>query len=199
MGEIYIPKKQILRAGHEQKKKIFITGSAGVGKSATADTLSEITGIPHLHTDLIVVNPDYSYVPEEIFVAKVQEFLNKNPSWIIEGHSLGRNPDLFSLIYSLSDMVLDFKFSQDESIQGFTKRMIEIKKGNAPHSIHVTTDYASADTYRLGIQLNNSLVQKFTDLRKGLLVGDKVNTFTNHDQLNQFIDEFKETQQVLAC
>lgn len=192
MNKIHVPENKIFLP-NDAKRRILFTGSAGVGKSTTADTLTKITGIPHIHTDLLVVNPDYSYVPEEVFVKRVLEFLRNNPEWIIDGHTFGQNPDLFNFIYNMAEQVIDFDFTQEESIKGFSERMLNIKRGIAPHSIHVTSNYTSDYTYNLGMKHLNYLAKKFADLRKERIFGDKVRKITSHAQLNQYLFEFCQT------
>jgi len=65
-------------------KRITIIGNAGAGKSTLAVKLGERLAIPVYHLDKLLWKEGWVRTPEEEFVAKHQEILQKE-EWIIDG------------------------------------------------------------------------------------------------------------------
>lgn len=66
-------------------KKTIIIGCPGGGKSTFARALSEKTGLPLYHLDIIYWNPDKTTVPRDVFDARLDDILCRD-EWIIDGN-----------------------------------------------------------------------------------------------------------------
>ena len=66
-------------------KKVIVIGCPGGGKSTFARALSEKTGLPIYHLDMIYWNPDKTTVPRDVFDARLGEILRRG-EWIIDGN-----------------------------------------------------------------------------------------------------------------
>ncbi|MCM1579051.1 MAG: adenylate kinase [Ruminococcus sp.] len=67
------------------KNKIIVTGSPGAGKSTFARRLSEITGLPLYHLDMIWHKADRTTVSREEFDETLRGIMSGG-EWIIDGH-----------------------------------------------------------------------------------------------------------------
>ena len=66
-------------------KKIIVIGCPGSGKSTFSRALSEKTGLPLYHLDMMYWNADKTTVEKSVFRAKLSETLSKE-KWIIDGN-----------------------------------------------------------------------------------------------------------------
>lgn len=66
-------------------QKIIVIGCPGSGKSTFARALSELTGLPLVHLDMLNWNADKTTVPKEVFRQRLREVLEKD-AWIIDGN-----------------------------------------------------------------------------------------------------------------
>ncbi len=66
--------------------KILIKGYSGSGKSTLGKILSKYYNIPVLHLDSVYWLPNWEHRNDEEFEKIVQDFMNNNDSWIIEGN-----------------------------------------------------------------------------------------------------------------
>ena len=66
--------------------KIMIVGYSGSGKSTLAKILNKKYGVPVLHLDAVHHLPGWMERPRESEIEIVNEFLNSNDSWIIDGN-----------------------------------------------------------------------------------------------------------------
>ena len=64
--------------------KIIILGCCGSGKSTLSRKLSDRTGLPLYHLDMIWWRPDETHIPREEFDRKLGEIL-AGERWIVEG------------------------------------------------------------------------------------------------------------------
>lgn len=65
--------------------KIVVLGVSASGKSTFARTLSEKLGLPLIHMDEIMWNPNWQYVGDEETLRLIKEATGKE-QWIIEGY-----------------------------------------------------------------------------------------------------------------
>jgi adenylate kinase family enzyme len=68
-----------------QAKKIAVIGINASGKSTFARELAKRTGLPLFHMDNLFWKGKWEVVPEEEYLAKERELVQK-PEWIIEGY-----------------------------------------------------------------------------------------------------------------
>lgn len=66
--------------------KIAIIGYSGSGKSTLAQAISQHYNIPLLHLDTLQFEPGWQDRPQEIVAKDLQDFLEKNKSWVIDGN-----------------------------------------------------------------------------------------------------------------
>lgn len=66
-------------------KKVIVIGCPGAGKSTFSRLLSEKTGLPLYHLDLIWHKPDRTTVSREEFDRRLDELV-KGDKWIIDGN-----------------------------------------------------------------------------------------------------------------
>lgn len=66
-------------------EKIIVIGSPGAGKSTFSRKLSEITGVPLYHLDMIWHKADKTNISKEEFDKKLNDIL-LNEKWIIDGN-----------------------------------------------------------------------------------------------------------------
>ncbi len=66
-------------------KKIIVLGSPGAGKSVFSKALSEYSGLPLYHLDMIWHKPDKSNISREAFDQKLLDIM-QNDAWIIDGN-----------------------------------------------------------------------------------------------------------------
>ena len=65
--------------------KIIVIGSPGAGKSVFSQKLSNITGLPLYHLDMLYHKSDGTHISKEEFENKLREIF-KNDNWIIDGN-----------------------------------------------------------------------------------------------------------------
>jgi adenylate kinase family enzyme len=67
--------------------RVVIFGNSGSGKSTMARALSDQHGLPMLELDTVVWEPGQIAVlrPRELILADVDQFLNSNKQWVVEG------------------------------------------------------------------------------------------------------------------
>lgn len=65
--------------------KVLVIGCPGSGKSTFSRALSEKTGLPVYHLDLLYWNSDRTTVSKELFVERLRDVLNLE-KWIIDGN-----------------------------------------------------------------------------------------------------------------
>lgn len=65
--------------------KIIVIGSPGAGKSIFSQKLSDITGLPLYHLDMLYHKPDGTHISKEELEDKLREIFS-NDDWIIDGN-----------------------------------------------------------------------------------------------------------------
>lgn len=88
--------------------KIQIIGFAGSGKSTLANKLGELYNIPVLHLDNTKYFGDWEERSIEEQTVLVQDFLNKNSNWVIDGNYSKVCPERFEN----TDMTIYLKFNR---------------------------------------------------------------------------------------
>ena len=88
--------------------KIQIIGYSGSGKSTIAKTLGELYDIPVIHLDNIKFYGNWQERTDEEQTEVLQDFLNKNKSWVIDGNYSKICPQRFEE----SDMTIFLNFNR---------------------------------------------------------------------------------------
>ena len=66
-------------------QKVIVIGCPGSGKSTFSRALSQITGLPLTHLDMLYWNADKTTVERPVFIERLSEVLQKD-AWIIDGN-----------------------------------------------------------------------------------------------------------------
>lgn len=66
-------------------QKVMVIGCPGSGKSTFSRALSQITGLPLTHLDMLYWNADKTTVERPVFIERLSEVLQKD-AWIIDGN-----------------------------------------------------------------------------------------------------------------
>ena len=66
-------------------KRVIVIGCPGSGKSTFSRALSEKTGLPLVHLDLLNWNSDRTTVPRELFHSRLRDAMAED-TWIIDGN-----------------------------------------------------------------------------------------------------------------
>jgi adenylate kinase family enzyme len=66
-------------------QKVMVIGCPGSGKSTFSRALSQITGLPLTHLDMLYWNADKTTVERSVFIERLSEVLRKD-AWIIDGN-----------------------------------------------------------------------------------------------------------------
>lgn len=124
--------------------KFLITGDPGAGKSTMAKALYEEFGYPIFHTDMIMLKDGGTFNPYNEFVAKINEIIETNTSYIIDGCAFGSDPHLFEKVASDADLILNFDSPPQTAINSFFKRLEEFQKSGTAHlGMNMGDDYCS--------------------------------------------------------
>lgn len=98
--------------------KILVKGYSGSGKSTFARVLGDYYQIPVLHLDAVHFKENWQEIADELFEKKVQDFMVKNDSWIIDGNysriATNRNTE--------ADIVFFFDFNRFFCLKSVLKR-----------------------------------------------------------------------------
>lgn len=103
--------------------KILIIGPLGAGKSSLAYAINKRYDIPRLNLDEVCRCPaDGRYYSEEEQFAKLDLFMQKNSSWVVEGCQ--------RYLYEKTkpNLIIDMRISRWVAIWRFTTRFIKAKK-----------------------------------------------------------------------
>lgn len=109
--------------------KIAIIGFSGSGKSTLARKLSEYYNIPVLHIDTVHHLPGWVARDREDSKRIVEEFLNNNDNWVIDGN-------YFKLAYERrleeADKIIIMKFNRFKTLYRAHKRYKKYKNTSRP-------------------------------------------------------------------
>ena len=98
-------------------KKVIVIGCPGSGKSTLSRTLSEKTGIPLYHLDMMYWNSDKTTVEKSVFLDRLNEVLQKD-EWIIDGNYAST----MALRLSFCDTVIFLDYETEVCIEGIKNR-----------------------------------------------------------------------------
>ena len=102
--------------------KILIIGQLGAGKSSLAYAINKKYGLPRLNLDEVHRIKGGGYRAEEDQFCILNDFLNNNSSWVMEGCQ--------KMLYEKvkSDLIVDMRISRLLAIWRFTVRFLKAKK-----------------------------------------------------------------------
>lgn len=105
--------------------KIAIIGGSASGKTTLSRQIASDTGLPLFHTDQLIWSGKWEAVPEQAYVTKHQEILDKE-SWIIEGHIDSEMVDRLKA----ADMIIYLDYSRFVCVWRFVKRWFKYRNKN---------------------------------------------------------------------
>ena len=103
--------------------KIEVIGYAGSGKSTLAKTLADIYNIPVLHLDNTKFYGDWQERTDEEQTKTVQDFLDANENWVIDGNFTKICPQRFEM----TDMTIYLNFNRVKCFWSAYKRAKQYK------------------------------------------------------------------------
>lgn len=109
--------------------KISILGYSGAGKSTLTNRLGKLYNIPVLHLDTVQYMENWQEREKEEKLKIVEEFLNKNSSWVIDGTYSGLH---FQRRLEESDMIIMLLFNRFVCFKRVVSRYREFKGHTRP-------------------------------------------------------------------
>lgn len=109
--------------------KILIIGYSGSGKSTLAKRLGEQFNAPVLHLDTVQYLPDWQEREKSEKLKTVEDFLNKNNSWIIDGTYSGLH---FERRLEESDLIIMLLFNRFTCFKRVVSRYRKFKGKSRP-------------------------------------------------------------------
>ena len=164
--------------------KIQIIGFSGAGKSTLGKQLSQLYNLPVIHMDSLNFLSNWVERDRLEFNNIVDDFLEKNNSWVIDGNYFRISPQR----YEQADLVIFLNYNRFTCLKGVIKRYKKYKKSSRP-------DMDSGCKERLNFSfLMWVLFTGRTKKRKAHMF-DVVNNakssliFKNRKQLNKYLKE----------
>ena len=166
--------------------RILIIGYAGSGKSTLAKKLGEIYNVNVLHLDNAAFNEDFTQRNDKEMTHIVQEFLDNNDNWVIDGNYTRICPERFEL----ANQIIYLNFNRVFCYFSGLKRYIQ-NKGKIRDSFPCKE--------RFGLEFQSWILFKgrTKDKRKRHLDNlNRVNgeriIFTNRRQVNKYVKKLEQ-------
>jgi len=67
-------------------QRVLVIGCSGTGKSTFAIAVGELTGLPVIHIDQLFWQPNWTQVPHELYLARLDQAV-AGERWIIDGNN----------------------------------------------------------------------------------------------------------------
>ena len=99
-------------------QKVLVIGCPGSGKSTFSRALSQQTGLPLCHLDMLFWNPDKTTVSKDTFLSRLTDVL-KGEQWIIDGNFSNTLP----LRLEHCDTVFFLDYSTDLCLESVRARL----------------------------------------------------------------------------
>lgn len=98
-------------------KKVIVIGCPGSGKSVFSAALSQKTGLPLCHLDMLYWNPDRTTVSREVFDDRLNSVIESD-QWIIDGN-YGRTMEVRMMA---ADAVFFLDYPTEVCLEGIRER-----------------------------------------------------------------------------
>ena len=159
-------------------KKIAVIGCSGGGKTTFSKKLAEITGLPLYHLDNIYWHPDTSHLERTAFIKKQKEIM-KTDRWIIDGNYGG------TMKYRIKkcELLYFFDIPTEVCIEGVLNR----DRKREDIACELEPDDELLDFIKAYREHSRPKVLKLI----GEYPDKKVITFTNHKEVNEYLEELR--------
>jgi adenylate kinase family enzyme len=164
--------------------KIQIIGFSGAGKSTLCKQFGKFYNLPVLHMDSLNFLSNWVERDRLEFNNIVDEFLDTNDSWVIDGNYFRISPKR----YQQADLVLFLKYNRLTCIKGVIKRYKTYKNSSRP-------DMASGCKERLNFSFLMWVLFKGRTKKRRKHMLEVVNNaksakvFKNRKELNKYLKE----------
>lgn len=108
-------------------KKVLIIGSSGAGKSTFSRRLSEKTGLPVIHLDVLFWKPNWVESDKEEWKKNLENAMT-GESWIMDGNFSGTIP----MRLEKCDTVIFLDMPRVLCVYRILKRLVTYRKGTRP-------------------------------------------------------------------
>lgn len=166
--------------------RILIIGYSGSGKSTLAKKLGKIYNINVLHLDNAAFNEDFTQRNDEEMTHIVQEFLDSNDSWVIDGNYTRICKDRFEI----ADKIIYLNFNRIFCYFSALNRYIE-NRGK------IRDSFPCKERFGLEFQWWILYKGRTKDKRKRHMFnlirvnGEKI-IFKNRQQVNKYIKQLEQ-------
>ncbi len=168
--------------------KIQIIGYSGTGKSTLAKELSKIYNIPCLYLDVTHFYGDWKERNDKEQNEIVNEFLNNNSSWVIDGNYTRISPSRF---YN-SDITIFLNFNRFFCFFSCFKRYLKYK-GKTRESIPCEEKFDKEFITWILFKSRTKMCKKRHLENLNKTQGQKL-IFTNRRQVNNYLKHLKENR-----
>lgn len=169
--------------------KIMIFGYSGSGKSTVAKIISDHMHLPLLTTDKALFNSNWKKKNHEETDRIIQDFMNKNKCWIIEGNATN---NLFIERGQAADIIIFMNFSRfvcykqaKNRAKYFKNKPRDDRPNGCNEKFNLSFQFWILFTSRIGE--NKRKYKKLIELNKKKIINIK-----NRKQLDNFLKDFLE-------
>ncbi len=168
--------------------KISVLGYSGAGKSTLARNLGELYGAPVLHLDMVQFKPNWEererFEKEKI----VADFLDANPSWVIDGTYSGLH---FSRRLEESDLIVMLLFNRFTCFKRVLSRYRKFKGKTRPDMADGCAEKLDLEFARWVLLDGRTPKKRAKFKRAALMFPEKTVVIRNQRQLNKLLDTLK--------
>ncbi len=168
--------------------KISVLGYSGAGKSTLARNLGELYGAPVLHLDMVQFKPNWEererFEKEKI----VADFLDANPSWVIDGTYSGLH---FSRRLEESDLIVMLLFNRFTCFKRVLSRYRKFKGKTRPDMADGCAEKLDLEFAKWVLLDGRTQKKRAKFKRAALMFPEKTVVIRNQRQLNKLLDTLK--------
>ncbi len=163
--------------------KVIVVGSAGAGKSVFSRRLSQKTGLPLIHLDMVWHKPDKTHITR----AEFDEFLVQcfqEKKWIMDG-DYSRT---YETRFEHADTIFFLDYPMEICLEGIRQRVGQ-KREDMPWIADCLDDFLvqSVENYR------NNEREKIYELIERYRASRNIIVFHNRDEADQYLDNLQAT------
>ncbi len=168
--------------------KISILGYSGAGKSTLARKLGELYGAPALHLDTVQFKPNWEERERSEKEKIVEDFLDNNSSWVIDGTYSGLH---FKRRLEESDLIVMLLFNRFVCFGGVVSRYREFKGKTRPDMADGCAEKLDLEFARWVLIDGRTPKKRAKFKRAAKEFPEKTVILKNRKQLNAFLEKIK--------